>query len=127
MERRLVLGILLLALGLSLAIGTGLAMEAIHAPAEAALRDAAERSLAGDMETAVPLARKAYSRWEKYRNVTAVFADHTPMDDTQKLFQEMLVYARTEETPHFAAACMELSTMLKAMYETHAFSLKNIL
>ena len=59
--------------------------------------------------------------------ITAAFADHNPMDDTERLFREMLVYAETGEDPHFAACCSELSAMLKATYETHGFSLKNIL
>jgi hypothetical protein len=49
------------------------------------------------------------------------------MDDTERLFREMLVYAQAGEATHFAACCEQLSAMLRAIYETHAFSLKNIL
>lgn len=126
MERRFILGILLLVLLLGLCIAAALGMKAIHAPAEAALSEAAQLALSDQMDEAVPLAMDAYGRWQKYRNLTAAFADHNPMDDTDRLFQEMLVYAREEEIPHFAASCAQLSTMLKAMYETHGFSLKNI-
>lgn len=127
MERRLILGIALLALVLALAIGTGMGMKAIHQPAEAALTEAAQFAMEGHLEKAIPLADEAYARWQKYRDVTAAFADHNPMDDTERLFQEMLVYAETGEAPHFAACCTQLSAMLKATYETHGFSLKNIL
>ena len=127
MERRFILGIGILLLVLSLAIGAAMGMRAIHRPAEAALSQAAELTLAGNFEQAVPLAKGAYSRWQKYRGVTAAFADHGPMDDTERLFQEMLIYAQTGEQPHFAACCSQLSAMLKAIYETHGFSLKNIL
>lgn len=127
MERRLILGITLLVLVLAFAIGTGIGMRAIHAPAETALTQAAQLALAGDMEQAVPLAMEAYGRWQKYRGITAAFADHNPMDDTERLFREMLVYAEAGEAPHFAACCTQLSAMLKATYETHGFSLKNIL
>ena len=127
MERRFLLGLAILILVLAFAIGAAISMKAIHAPGEEALAQAARFALAGDMEQAVPLARGAYQRWQKYRGITAAFADHSPMDDTERLFQEMQVYAVAGEAPHFAACCTQLSAMLKAMYETHRFSLKNIL
>ena len=127
MERRFLLGLAILLLVLVFAIGTGVGMKAIHAPGEAALPRASQHALAGNMEQAVPLAREAYDRRKKYRGITAAFADHNPMDDTERLFREMLVYAETGEDPHFAACCSQLSAMLKATYETHGFSLKNIL
>ena len=127
MERRFLLGLTILILVLAFAIGTAVGIKAIHAPSEAALTQAARLAMADDMEQASRLARNAYNRWQKYRNVTAAFADHNPMDDTERLFREMLVYADTEEIPHFAACCTQLSAMLKAIYETHGFSLKNIL
>ena len=127
MERRFILGIVILALVLALAVGVTLGMKAIHAPGEAALEQAAQFALADNMEQAVSLAREAYDRWQKYRGITAAFADHSPMDDTEQLFREMLVYAEAGEDPHFAACCTQLSAMLKAMYETHGFSLRNIL
>ena len=127
MERRFILGLAILILVLAFAVGTAIGMKAIHAPGEAALNQAAQYALSGNMEQAIPLAREAYNRWQKYRSVTAAFADHSPMDDTERLFREMLVYAQTDEVPHFAACCQQLSAMLKAIYETHGFSLKNIL
>ena len=121
------MGLAILILVLAFAIGTAIGMKAIHAPGEAALDQAAQYALAGNMEQAIPLAQQAYTRWQTYRGITSAFADHTPMDDTERLFREMLVYAQTDEVPHFAACCRQLSAMLKAIYETHGFSLKNIL
>lgn len=127
MERRFVLGIVLLLVVLIFAICTGVGMKVIHKPGETALNRAAQLALEDNMEQAIPLAKEAYNRWQTYRNLTAAFADHSPMDDTERLFKEMLVYADTGETPHFAACCSQLSAMLRAFYETHSFSLKNIL
>lgn len=127
MERRFILGILLLVLVLALSVGTALGMKAIHAPSETNLSNAAQLALDGHWEEATLLAADAYERWQSYRDITAAFADHSPMDDTERLFREMLIYAEAEEVPHFAACCSELSAMLRAMYETHGFSLKNIL
>ena len=127
MERRFILGISILIVVLALTIGTAIGMKAIHAPGEAALTEAARLALAGDLEQAIPLAQGAYQRWQKYQAVTSAVADHNPMDDTERLFREMQVYAEAGEAPHFAACCTQLSAMLKAMYETNSFSLKNIL
>ena len=127
MERRFIVGLVLLILVLAFAVGAAVGMKAIHAPGEAALTQAAQLAMAGNMEQAIPLAQQAYMRWQKYQDITAAFADHNPMDDTERLFREMLVYAQTDEVPHFAACCTQLSAMLKATYEAHGFSLKNIL
>lgn len=127
MKGRLILGISILALTLALASGVAIGAKTIHAPGEEALAQAAELALEGKMEAAIPLAKSAYSRWQKFRGVTSAFADHNPMDDTERLFREMLIYAETGEDPHFAACCSQLSAMLRATYETHGFSLKNIL
>ena len=126
MERRFILGLSILIVVLALTVGTAIGMKAIHAPGEAALTEAARLALAGNMEQALPLAQQAYERWLTYRGITATVADHSPMDDTERLFREMQVYGEAGEAPHFAACCTQLSAMLKAMYETHGFSLKNI-
>ena len=127
MEYRFILGIVLLILILALTIGVAAGMKAIHEPGEINLNKATGLALAGNMDQAIPLAKSAYTRWQEYRQVTAAFADHNPMDDTERLFREMLVYAESGEAPHFAACCSQLSAMLKAIYETHGFSLRNIL
>ena len=126
MRQRLLLGITILILVLAFSIGAAIGMKAIHKPGEIWLTQAAEYALAGDMEQAVPLAREAYERWTQYRGITSAFADHTPMDEPERLFREMLVYAETGEDSQFAACCVQTSAMLRATYETHGFSLKNI-
>lgn len=127
MEKRFYLGVAILAVLLSISIGTSAAMKAIHQPMEADLQQAARLALEEDLEKAFPIAQRAYDRWEKYHGVIASFADHNPMDDTDTLFQELLVYGQTGEAPHFAACCRELAVMAEAMYDAHVFSLKNLL
>ena len=127
MEKRFYLGITILAILLVISIGTSAAMKAIHQPMEADLKEAARLALEGNTESAFPLAQRAYNRWERFHSIIASFADHSPMDDTDTLFQEMLVYGQTEEAPHFIACCRELAVMAEAMYDAHRFSLKNLL
>ena len=127
MEKRFYLGVLILALLLTICIGVAIVMTVIHQSVENDLMEAAQLALQNNLGEALPIAQRAYNRWEKYHSVTASFADHSPMDDTDTLFQEMLVYGQTGELPHFAACCRELAIMTAAMYDAHVFSLKNLL
>ena len=102
-------------------------MDNAHDPTEQLLSQAAEKVLAGEFEEAVALGKEAKRRWEGSWNGTATVADHTPMDDVDALFAEMEIYAQTEEKPHFAAVCKELSRRIRAVAEAHRFSWWNIL
>ena len=126
MEKRFYLGLSILAVILAASIGVTLGMRAIHEPVQQMLIQAADTAEA-DLGQSLSLAQKAYDRWQHYYSMTASFADHSPMDDTDTLFQEMLVYGQMEEIPHFIACCRELTVMTEAMYDAHAFSLKNLL
>lgn len=126
MEKRFYLGLSILAVILAASIGVTLGMRAIHEPVQQMLIQAADTAEA-DWGQSLSLAQKAYDRWQHYYSMTAFFADHSPMDDTDTLFQEMLVYGQMEEIPHFIACCRELTVMTEAMYDAHAFSLKNLL
>lgn len=127
MEKRFYIGMAILLVLLVLGIGVSTGMKAIHAPVEELLEQAATLALQQDLEGAVSLAHEAYAKWVEVHSFTASLADHTPMDDTDTLFQEMLIYGQTQELPHFAACCRELAVMVEAMYDAHAFSLKNLL
>ena len=127
MEKHFYLGLTILILLLALGIGTTVAMQSIHKPVESALSKAADLAMADKLDEALSMAQKAYARWQKYHSVTASFADHSPMDDTDTLFQEMLVYGQTKEVPHFIACCQQLAILTEAMYDAHVFSLKNLL
>ena len=127
MGKHFYLGLTILIVLLVLGIGITAVMQAMHEPIKTALSQAADLAMAEKFEQALPLAEKAYARWQKYHSVTASFADHSPMDDTDTLFEEMLVYGQMEEIPHFTACCRQLMVLTEAMYVAHAFSLKNLL
>ena len=127
MEKRFYLGLGILLVLLALGLGAGAGMRRIHSPVEDLLVQAGDLALERGTEAAMPLALQAYDRWQRFLGFTASLADHSPMDDTNTLFQEMLIYGRTGELPHFVACCRELTVMVQAMYDAHAFSLKNLL
>ena len=121
------IGLGILIVFLVLGIGVSMVMHNAHQPACQLLNQAADLTLSGDFEGAVPLAMAAKSRWETAWNGTAVVADHGPMDDVDALFAEMEIYAKTGEVPHFAACCRELAQRVEAVSEAHRFSWWNLL
>ena len=120
-------GAILLFLLLALTLGIGLGATAIHEPARALLEQAADAALADDLPRAVDLARQARQRWERFRGLTAVVADHTPMDEADRLFGEMDVFATARDGVHFAACCSQLAQQLRSMSEAHSGSWWNLL
>ena len=127
MEKRFYWGTGILALLLILSILGAVCMKSIHHPGEEDLQAAAELALTENVSEAIALAEKARENWNRWRPFTAALADHTPMDETENRFAEMEVFAAAEESVHFSACCLELSNMLKAMYDAHCFTLWNIL
>ena len=121
------LGAGILAVFLILGLVTAVAMDNGHTPTCDLLSQAADMTLAGDFDGAISLAMEAKSRWEKAWNGTATVADHSPMDDVDALFAEMVTYAETGEEPHFAACCRELAKRVQAVSEAHRFSWWNVL
>ena len=103
------------------------AMDNAHTPACELLTQAADMTLAGEFDGAIPLAMEAKSRWEKSWNGTATVADHSPMDDVDALFAEMVTFAESGEEPHFASCCRELAKRVQAVAEAHRFSWWNVL
>lgn len=127
MGKRFWLGIGILVLFLGMGIGISLGMDAIHAPAERALEQAAEKALNGQMEEAVALAREAHDWWDDSWKLTASVADHSPMDEVDVLFEEMEVYAQAREDKHFAACCAQLGKLVESMAAAHRFNWWNLL
>lgn len=125
--RRLTVGIVIMAL---LLLGSGLiggAMSRIHRPIAQALAQAAEQAQSGDWAQAQESAAHAAARWRYYHCFTAAFADHTPMDEMDALLQELEVYARAREDPHFSATCAHLSDMAGAFAQCHLLTWWNLL
>lgn len=127
MGKRFWLGVGILSLFLVLALGITWGMEMIHAPAEQALEQASQKALAGQMEEAVILARQAHARWDTNRKLIASVADHNPMDEVDKLFAEMEIYAQAQESQHFAACCAQLKYLVSSMSDAHTLSWWNFL
>ncbi len=125
--KRLWIGVLILAVLLSGSLAISIAMARIHRPIAQDLELAAQEALDGHWSEALALAQQANDRWEKYHRFTAAFADHTPMDEMDTLLEELEVYAKQRENPHFSATCAHLYFMATAIAESHDISWWNLL
>lgn len=119
--------IVLLTCLLAATLGVAWGMGQIHETAAKALEQAAEYAQSGDMEQAQMLFQQSRHCWQRYQKLSATVADHSPMDEIAKLFAEAEVYARQQETAHFAADCVQLSSMVRAIAEAHQFTWWNLL
>ncbi len=127
MGRQFWVGITLLAVLLALTGGLSLAMDAIHQPAQVQLEQAAELALDGDLSRAAELALQARMRWERFRKMISAVADHSPMDEIDRLFAEAEVFAAVAEEEHFAACCAQLSVLVGGMADAHSAAWWNLL
>lgn len=125
--KRFWLGICILLILFSSGLVVSISFQRIHKSISENLVDAADAAMAENWEQAFHLARSAISRWERYHTLTAAFADHTPMDEMDALFVQLPIFAQKREDPHFAATCLELSFLAKAMAESHRLSWWNLL
>lgn len=120
MEKQFWAGATLLILLLILALGVSWGMYALHLPAQTQLEQAVRAALTEDMPQALSLVRQAKQRWEYSWKISAATADHSPMDEIDKTFAELEVFADAGDAEHFAACCAQLSALIRSMYEAHA-------
>ena len=120
--KRFWLGVVLLAVLLVAGILLGLWVDSTFTALSGELNRARELAAREQLSQAVPIARSAYSRWLDCRKATASLADHTPMEDIDRLFRELEVYMQMDESVHSAATCAQLGALLQAMAESHSVS-----
>lgn len=125
--KRFWFGIAVLAVLLGLCLWAAGAMEEIHKPIAEQLSLASEAAMDGDWSRAEVLATQAYTAWKHSWRATASVADHSPMDEVDGLFAQLPIYVREEESTHFAATCAQLSQLVEAMHDAHAFNWWNLL
>ena len=125
--KRLYIGITVLAILLAAGLTVAFCTHRVYTPIVTLLEEAAEGALKEALPTAAQKAREAKRLWDKQKYLTALVADHTPMEDIDRLFREMEIYASTGETPHFAACCAQLASMVENMADAHTPNLHNLL
>ena len=125
--KKFVIGISVLSLLLIAGLLAAKLTEEMYRPMISLLEEAADVALAGNFENAKQQAAKAKKLWDRRKKATATVADHTPMEEIDHLFAEVIVYAHAGEVPHFAADCAQLAEMIQNMSDAHAPNLWNLL
>lgn len=125
--KRIIWGSCIVAALLALALLAGSEMERLHAPVALQLQTAAGEAAQGQWQEARAKAEAAAALWEDNRRFVAILADHSPMDDIDGLFAELLEYGRQEEMPHFCALCRHLARLVEGMAENHHLTWWNLL
>ncbi len=120
MGKRFWLGMGLLALLMALGIGSGLFSKTVQSPVAQDLHQAGESALREDWEQVRILSNQARERWERWRPLTAVFADHTPLEEIDSSFTALEVYLQWENALSFQAASQELGCMIDAVWEAQS-------
>lgn len=108
--KRLWVGIILLVVLLAGTLAVTVAMDRIYAPITEALE-------AGDLEA-------AEVRYQRWRDLTAAFADHGPMEEMDALFARAEI---CEDEQERKALCAELAKRAQAMSNAHSPTWWNLL
>lgn len=119
--KRLILGILILAILLALGIIVSAVFCMIHEPTAQLLEDASKASLTENWKQATALTDQARQRWQDHWHFTATFADHAPMEEIDSLFAQLEVFAAEKNNQQFPALCARLSELTQAIADIHAF------
>ncbi len=123
---RLWIGIGFLVALLALGITVPIAMDQVAEPVSAQLSQAQQLALAGQLPAATALAQQADEDWHAHWKLIATVADHTPMEEIDRMFAELQAFGQAEETAEFAATSAGLARLTQAMAEAHRFSWWNL-
>lgn len=96
-------------------------------PMGEAMEEAVESVMEGNWDTARALTRRTKEKWQRNWHLTAVFADHAPMEEIDALFARLAVYEKERNRAAYGAICAELSLELEALGDDHVPSWWNIL
>lgn len=98
-----------------------------YAPISQDLELASQAVLSGNWQLATDYFQKAQAQWQRCRDFTAAFADHSVLEEMEGLFAEVEVYRQVQAQLSFSAACAQLSRMAVAVAESHLPKWQNLL
>jgi len=125
--KRLWLGVSFLVLLLVFGIWQTVSISRIHSGLSQTLSDAALAARRQDWAAADTLSQNAQDQWERYRRITASFADHEPLEETEQLFAELQLCKELSLEENYAVVCSKLSQICKAIAESFQISWWNVL
>ena len=117
--KRFVIGTVLLILLLLGGILTARILHADFEPMVQELRQAAQEAGKGNWSHADRFYRLAHKKWQYSWKLTAVFTDHSPMEQIDGLFARLEVYRQARSAPSFRALCLQLAQEISELGEDH--------
>lgn len=120
-------GVVILAVLFGAGLCLGGILEDIHSQSAADLEKAANSAMEGDWPLASALTARAKKQWSKYRNPTAAFLSHGPLEQIDMGFDQMELFAARENALQYASVCRKLSQLLESIHQNHRFSWSNLL
>ena len=120
-------GVGLLTLLLIVSLWLGKSAENLHTPAARDLEKAADAALNEDWPLAVALYTRAEKHWRKHRDLTAILAHHSLIEQIDIGFAVLKDHSRCKEDDTFAASCSQLVQQLCGLSETHRLYWWNLL
>lgn len=115
--KRIWIGLVLTGLLIAAGLWTSHAAQTHHREISRQLEAAGDLVYRGNWTEGLALANNARARWERGWHPMAAIADHRPMEEIDRTFAELEVYARNREQTHYCAACAVLAQMIKAQGE----------
>ena len=123
---RIWFGAVLLAVLLLLGLGSDALMKQTHHPISNDLLRASELALEGNWKSAENFTAAARREWDKKQLLTAMFSDHTPMDQIEGMFAQLEVFAGTGDAVSYSSTCRYLASRLEALGRSHSFNFQNL-
>ncbi len=125
--KRLWIGVGFLLVMLVIGILLTLEFDNIHQPLAQGLDRAAALSEKGQWEEAETVIISSREDWMKSRHFVAAVADHEPLEELESYLDQLVTYAKMRNSSEFAALCVRVAGMARAMGESQQVTWWNLL
>lgn len=115
--KRIWIGLVLTAVLVAAGLWSSHAVQTHHREVSQQLEAAGNLVYRGNWTEGIALANAARNKWQQSWHLMAAVADHRPMEEIDRVFAELEVYARTEERTHYCACCARLVRMTRTLGE----------
>lgn len=125
--KRLWLGVAILLILLLAGIGSTVFMARFHSTLAQDLEGACQAAARGDWENALADVERAENRWQRSKRAAAALADHEPLEQVDNMFAQIRLYGQMKLAADYAAACVHLSELARALGESQSLFWWNLL
>ena len=125
--KRLWLGLTLLLSLLGLCVLISVRAAVLCLPAAQWAEEASRACIAGEPARAQVCLEQAHGIWTSHRQQIALWADHTPMEQAELLWQQAGAFLRSDEPGEAASVCAALAGLLRSICDAQQLSWQNLL